>query len=94
MFLDDFKTEVPYEALNYLTAECNYGGRVTDGKDRVTIKTIMLDYYCQGVVEDPNYKFANDPIFHAPAFETHEEYLTFIKEELPIIVPPDVFGFH
>lgn len=50
MFLDETKSEgssgeIPFDALNYLAAECNYGGRVTDDKDRKLIKTLLLDYY-------------------------------------------------
>jgi len=46
MFLDEFETTIPFDALKYLTAECNYGGRVTDDKDRRLIVTLLEDYYC------------------------------------------------
>ena len=40
MFLDG-QAEIPWDALNYMVAEANYGGRVTDNNDRRTINTIL-----------------------------------------------------
>ncbi|XP_020293119.1 dynein heavy chain 7, axonemal-like [Pseudomyrmex gracilis] len=45
MFLDEHD-DVQFEALNYLTGECNYGGRVTDAWDRRTLNTILAKFYC------------------------------------------------
>ena len=47
MFLNENAQEdiIPFDALKYLTAECNYGGRVTDDKDRRLITTLLEDYY-------------------------------------------------
>ena len=43
MFIDQYPAKVPFEALSYLTGECNFGGRVTDDKDRTLILTILND---------------------------------------------------
>ena len=42
-FLEEYD-DVPYKVLNYLVAEINYGGRVTDDKDQRLIQTILLTY--------------------------------------------------
>mmetsp|Transcript_9380 Transcript_9380/g.8867 ORF Transcript_9380/g.8867 Transcript_9380/m.8867 type:complete len:105 (-) Transcript_9380:1188-1502(-) len=41
LFVNTYPDKIPFEALNYLTAECNHGGRVTDDKDRTNINTII-----------------------------------------------------
>ena len=42
-FLDEYE-EIPYKVLNFIGAEINYGGRVTDDKDVRLIKTILSIY--------------------------------------------------
>jgi dynein heavy chain len=37
--------EPPLEALTYLTAECNYGGHVTDSNDRILLGSLLSCYY-------------------------------------------------
>lgn len=44
MFLNHFEV-IPYDALRYMVAEANYGGRVTDPNDRVCIMIILEDFY-------------------------------------------------
>ena len=41
MYLDE-QPDVPYRTLNYLIAEINYGGRVTDDKDVRLITALLL----------------------------------------------------
>lgn len=36
--------EIPYKVLNFVCAQINYGGRVTDDKDELLIKTLLGDY--------------------------------------------------
>lgn len=48
-FLNHFE-DIPFVALNYMVAEANYGGRVTDPKDRRCIITILKDYYNEDLV--------------------------------------------
>lgn len=65
MFLDE-NDKIPFEALKYLIAECNYGGRVTDDKDRRLITTLLNDYFNYNVLNDKNYKFGPDDKFKLP----------------------------
>lgn len=44
VFLNHFET-IPWEALKYMVAEANYGGRVTDPNDRTCISVILEDFY-------------------------------------------------
>lgn len=51
LFLDEYSV-IPYKVLNYLGAEINYGGRVTDDKDVRLIKTILKKYINPQIMDD------------------------------------------
>lgn len=65
MFIEEYPDKVPFEAIKYLTGECNYGGRVTDDKDRILIKTILEDFYNDKMFSD-EYKLSPSGIYYAP----------------------------
>jgi len=86
--------QVQYEALKYLTGECNYGGRVTDDWDRRTLRTILAKFYCPDIIYNDDYYLDDDSdIYYAPPEGDYESYLDYIRS-LPYIAHPSVFGMH
>lgn len=92
MFLDEYK-DIPFEALRYMVAEANYGGRVTDPKDRRCIATLLETYYNPAVLKKDNYKYCESGAYYVPSDGAIEEYVEFVKE-MPIADLTEVFGLH
>ncbi|KAM7329251.1 hypothetical protein ACRRTK_010864 [Alexandromys fortis] len=91
MFLNDYK-EVPFEALTYLTGECNYGGRVTDDKDRRLLLSLLSTFYCKEIQTD-HYYIAPGDTYYIPPHGTYQSYIEYLRT-LPITAHPEVFGLH
>lgn len=78
MFINEYD-EVPYDAITYLTGECNYGGRVTDDWDRRTLLTILADFYTSKVTDQTKYKLSPSGQYYIPNKGEYEDYVEFIK---------------
>ncbi|KAG6939407.1 dynein axonemal heavy chain 12, partial [Chelydra serpentina] len=92
LFINEYD-HVPFEAISYLTGECNYGGRVTDDWDRRLLMTMLDDFYNPDIVENPRFTFSPSGNYYAPPKGTYEDYIEFIKN-LPFSQQPEVFGLH
>jgi len=88
MFIDQYE-EPPLVALSYLTGECNYGGRVTDDRDRRLIISLLKNFYNMDVIISDSYKFSPSSIYYVPKYGQHESYLEYIRS-LPLIPHPEV----
>lgn len=91
MYLDE-QPDIPYTALNYIVAEVNYGGRVTDDKDVRMIKALLKRYFCPEIMND-NYKLSKLEQYFAPPDSSIVEVKSYINQ-LPIEDDPEVFGLH
>uniref|UniRef100_A0A6I8MZ31 Dynein axonemal heavy chain 3 n=1 Tax=Ornithorhynchus anatinus TaxID=9258 RepID=A0A6I8MZ31_ORNAN len=91
MFLNEYD-EVPFEALTYLTGECNYGGRVTDDKDRRLLLSLLSIIYNKDIEKD-KYVIAPGEVYYIPLHGPYQSYIEYIRG-LPITTHPEVFGLH
>uniref|UniRef100_A0A8D3CSS9 AAA+ ATPase domain-containing protein n=1 Tax=Scophthalmus maximus TaxID=52904 RepID=A0A8D3CSS9_SCOMX len=92
MFLDEYE-DVPLAALTYLTGECNYGGRVTDDKDRRLLISLLSIFYSWDLIDRDCYHVCEGDLYYVPVHGPYETYVDYIRG-LPIGADPCVFGLH
>lgn len=66
--------EIPFNALKYLTAEINYGGRVTDPWDRRVVNTVLDIFFNEDSLV-PDTKYTSSPLYVVPEVATVEELI-------------------
>jgi len=91
LFVEEYDY-VPYKVLNIVTAELNYGGRVTDDKDIILIASILKNYICEEAMED-GYNFSESGNYKQLAPGAQANYLDAI-DKFPLNPSPEAFGLH
>lgn len=91
MLLEEYE-KVPYKVMQYLGAEINYGGRVTDNKDGRLITTLIKKYICHEALRD-GYKYSESGLYSSIVATNQEGYINYI-EQLPLNPDPEAFGMH
>jgi dynein heavy chain len=91
LFLEDNKV-IPFKALMYTAGECNYGGRVTDDKDRRTLMCILNRFYRTEFLKE-HHDISPSGMFHCPEDGSRQNFIDFI-DKLPLVAAPEVFGLH
>uniref|UniRef100_A0AAG5CMJ1 Dynein heavy chain 3, axonemal n=1 Tax=Anopheles atroparvus TaxID=41427 RepID=A0AAG5CMJ1_ANOAO len=92
MFLNQFH-KIPFEGHIYLTGECNYGGRVTDDKDRRLLMALLGRIYNQETIDTDHFQLTESGRYRVPELPTKQNSVAYIAT-LPSIAHPEVFGLH
>ncbi|XP_069464806.1 dynein axonemal heavy chain 14 [Ambystoma mexicanum] len=87
------QSEIPWQAVHYLTSEVVYGGRVTDNWDRRCLLSILDNFYNPTILHE-NYTFSSDGVYR-PVSETAslQDCVSYLKS-LPDTDSPEIFGMH
>jgi dynein heavy chain, axonemal len=98
-YLSSYKDATPWDAIRYLIAEVNYGGRVTDDWDRRLTNTYVAQYFCPEAVRDSaetggvGYRLSSLPDYYIPDDGEVGDYKAYIAT-LPLVDAPQAFGQH
>lgn len=64
---DDF----PFPTSSVSPGECNYGGRVTDDKDRRLLLSLLSTFYCKEIEQD-HYYLAPGETYYIPLYGSYQ----------------------
>ena len=78
MFINEYD-EVPFDAISYMTGECNYGGRVTDDWDRRCLLTLLRNFYNPHVINEAKFKLSASGNYVIPPKGNYDDYIEFIR---------------
>lgn len=65
MFWSDFH-------FNLSSGECNYGGRVTDDKDRRLLMSLLSIFYSRDLIEKDHYELCEGGMYYVPAHSPYQ----------------------
>ena len=85
---------IPFDALNYLTGECYYGGRVTDNWDRILLKVILEYFYCSDCIYINPYPISQNNTEYVLVENLDLENSIEHIESFTDMNTPDLFGLH
>merc|ERR1719383_597444 len=91
MYLDE-NDKIPFDALKYAIGECNYGGRVTDDKDRRLLTTVLERVYRPEIMEE-DFSLSASGTYRIPGAEGLEDMRNYVAQ-LPLMAAPEAFGLH
>ncbi|MEW5298366.1 MAG: hypothetical protein WDW36_001498 [Sanguina aurantia] len=90
-YLDKYET-IPFRVLRFLFTEINYGGRVTDDKDRRLINNLISTFTGPDILAE-DYRYSPSGAYVSPACVTTKEFQEHIAG-YPIVPKPEIFGLH
>lgn len=89
--MDDYD-EIPFRVLQFLGADVNYGGRVTDDKDIRLIGSIIRRFINEDTVE-VGFAFSDSGTYKTLEPAGVDDYRRYIND-LPFVPEPEAFGLH
>jgi len=92
---------ISWPTFQYMVAEAQYGGKITDDLDRRMFKTYTEVWLTANACSEsfnynpssPIYRIPNDFVYRIPQSEQHADYRTYLSS-FPEIDSPEIFGLH
>lgn len=93
VFLDEYPERIPFDAMKYLIAEANYGGRVTDDWDRRLVNVYIGELFCDECVVSDKFMLSELPDYFIGEEGDLKHYKEVIRA-MPTTDHPLAFGQH
>ena len=93
IYIDEYPEKTPFEALQYLIAEANYGGRVTDSWDRRLLNVYIYQFFCEDAISIKRFPMSGLTEYFIPEVGDKTHYMNYI-DKLPKNEDPSAFGQH
>eukprot|EP00933_Yihiella_yeosuensis_P070887 TRINITY_DN79051_c0_g1_i1.p1 TRINITY_DN79051_c0_g1~~TRINITY_DN79051_c0_g1_i1.p1 ORF type:complete len:1434 (-),score=383.71 TRINITY_DN79051_c0_g1_i1:142-4125(-) len=91
-YLDENPGDIPWDAIRYLIAEANYGGRVTEHPDNRVLRSYVNEFFGPPALQ-PKFMLSTLPTYYIPEDGSLTSYRNYAKD-LPMSEPPEAFGQH
>lgn len=87
---------VEFKGISMLTTECNYGGKIDSDWEREKLRTILGDYFNEGVISDSTFEFypTEKHTYGIPRKFEYRDMLMHIEKEIPSVPSPCIYDIH